>query len=79
VFHRFNLEELRAAEGVSRLLKALGVPREPGQVIVPAARNAGPTWGKIDAAEETRIRDLIASAESNPSAIAGNGSKWGQV
>ena len=40
-------------------------------MIVPAARNVGPTLAKIDAAEETRIRDLIASVESNPSAVAG--------
>jgi hypothetical protein len=35
------------------------------------ARNFALGLGKIEAAEERRIRDLIASAESNPSAIAG--------
>ena len=71
VFHRFNLEELRSAEGALRLLQALGAPTEPGQVIVPAARNVGPALVEIDAAEEARIRDLITSVESDPSAVAG--------
>jgi hypothetical protein len=65
VFHRFSLEELRVAEGASRLLEALGVPVEPGDVTIPKPRNVGRTRVKIDAAEETRIRDLIASVESN--------------
>jgi len=70
VFHRFKLEELRSADGVSRLLQALGVHREPGQVIVPAPRNVGPALVEIDAAEEAGIRDLIASVQSHPSPIA---------
>lgn len=71
VFHRFNLEELQTAQGASRLLQALGVPREAGQVVIPAARNVGPALARIDSAEEARIRDLIASVEANPSALAG--------
>ena len=72
VFHRFKLEELQAAEGASRLLRALGVAKEAGQVIIPAARNVGPTLATIDAAEVAAIRDLIASVAKSPGAIAGN-------
>jgi hypothetical protein len=63
VFHRFNLQELQAAKGASRLLQLLGVAREPAQVLVPAARNTGPILANVDAAEEAKIRDLIAAVE----------------
>jgi hypothetical protein len=71
--HRFGLEELRTADGASRLLQALGSPREPGRVIIPPARNVGPTLATIDAAEQARIRDLIASVEAAAKARAGQG------
>lgn len=68
-FHRFSMEELQVAEGASRLLSALGVDREVGQVVVPPARNVGPDLARIDTAEEARIRELIASLGS-PQGVA---------
>jgi len=66
VFHRFDLAELRSAEGVSRLLAELGVDTPPHDAVVPAARNVGVTLAKIDADEQSRIRELIASVQAAP-------------
>jgi len=63
VFHRVDLAELRSREGVSRLLRALGVDKAPEDIAVPAPRNVGVTLAKIDADEQDRIRELIASVE----------------
>ncbi|HTS21506.1 MAG TPA: hypothetical protein VMN79_06790 [Casimicrobiaceae bacterium] len=68
VFHTFDLEELRAPEGIARFLAALGAPRDPAQISVPGPRNTGQTPVQITRQEEQRIRDLIASVESAPRA-----------
>jgi hypothetical protein len=70
VFHRFNLEELRHAEGASRLLHALGAPVPPADVRLPGAENVGRFVVRIDTAEQTQIRSLIATAESNAPNLA---------
>jgi hypothetical protein len=62
VFHRIDLEELRYAEGASRLLNALGVQVQPAKLRVPAPENVGRLVVAIDPAEQARIRRLIAAA-----------------
>lgn len=62
VVHHFSLEELRGGEAASRLLKALGVATEPGDVKIPKPRNVGETRVKISDTETASIRALIASA-----------------
>jgi hypothetical protein len=71
VFHRFNLEELRDAQGAARLLRALGVPADPQTMRMPAPENVGRFLVRIDTAEQAEIRRLIAVAESDPAALAG--------
>jgi hypothetical protein len=66
VVHRFDLEELRAADGVSRLLRALGAPAGSGEIRVPSPTNVSQLRVKIDTAEEAGIRRLIAMALSDP-------------
>jgi hypothetical protein len=70
VFHRVSLEELRSTQGVARLLQALGVAAHPANVRIPAPENVGRFLVKIDSAEQAEIRRLIASAETNPPAVA---------
>jgi len=74
VFHRVSLEELRSAQGVARLLQALGVAADPANVRVPAPENVGRFLVKIDSAEQAAIRRLIAAAEMNPPAVASEAS-----
>ena len=64
VFHRFNIDELRYAQGAARLLDELGVPIEPAKVRVPGPENTGRLLVAIDPAEQGRIRRLIAAAAS---------------
>jgi hypothetical protein len=70
-FHRFSLEELRYAEGASRLLHALGVPTHPAKARMPGPENIGRLLVPIEPAEQSRIRRLIASVQSNPPRFAG--------
>ena len=74
VFHRFDLEELRYAEGASRLLNALGVQVHPAKVRVPAPENVGRLVVAIDPAEQARIRRLIAAAGLHAS-VFGQGAR----
>jgi len=62
VFHHFGLEELSGADGVSRLLHALGVPVAPANVRIPAPENVGHSAFAIIPAEEAQIRQIIAAA-----------------
>jgi len=71
VVHHFDLEELRSAEGVSRLLRGLGVAKAPAEVSVPAPSNVTPLRVRIDRAEELAIRRLIDSTQSDPRFAAG--------
>jgi len=71
VFHRFDLEELRYADGASRLLNALGVQVQPAKVRVPAPENVGRLMVAIDPAEQARIRLLIAAAGFNTTVFGG--------
>jgi hypothetical protein len=68
VFHCFSLEELRRAEGASRLLQALGVPVTANQVDLPGPENVGSLRVAIDPAEQGQIRRLIAAFEAQPPA-----------
>jgi hypothetical protein len=71
VIHRFRLEDLRYADGASRLLHTLGVPTDPAKVRMPAPQNIGRLLVAIEPPEQTRIRHLIASVESNPPRVVG--------
>lgn len=71
VLHRFSLEELRDAQGVARLLRALGAAVDPANVRIPAPENVGRLLVRIDTAEQAEIRRLIALSESNPLSLAG--------
>jgi hypothetical protein len=64
VFHRFNLDELRYAQGAARLLHEIGVPIEPAKLRVPGPENMGRLLVAINPAEQSRIRRLIASVHS---------------
>jgi hypothetical protein len=78
MFHRFDLEELRYAEGASRLLNALGVRVHAADVRVPAAENVGRRVVAIGPAEQTQIRRLIASA-GLPASTIGQGAQAANV
>lgn len=70
VFHHFDLEELRSAQGAARLLHALGAPAHPAGLRMPPPENVGRFLVRIDTAEQAQIKRLIASAESDPPALA---------
>lgn len=66
VFHRFSLEELRYAEGASRLLDALGARVHPEKIRVPGPENVGRLLVSIGPAEQAEIRRLIAAVTTAP-------------
>jgi hypothetical protein len=66
VFHRYALEDLRHAEGASRLLNALGARVLPANVRVPGPENVGRLLVSIEPAEQAQIRRLIAAVASTP-------------
>jgi hypothetical protein len=70
VFHHFTLEELGASRGAARLLRELGVRADPEHMRLPQAQNVGRLLVALDAAEQTSIRRLIASAGLQTSAQA---------
>jgi hypothetical protein len=74
VFHHVKLEELRYAEGASRLLHALGVPTPATEVRVPTPQNIGRLVVNIDPTEQMQIRRLIAKAAANPPPVERDGS-----
>ena len=65
MFHRASLEDLAGADGASSLLQALGVPAPASNVRVPGPENVGRPLIRLDAAEEARIKGLIASVASS--------------
>jgi len=66
VVHHFDLEELRSAEGASRLLRGLGVAKAPAEIRIPLPSNVTPLRVRIDRAEELVIRRLIYSTQFDP-------------
>jgi hypothetical protein len=70
VVHRFTLDELRIAEGTSRLLAALGVATPAERIVLPPPQNENVNKLTLDAAEETSLRELIASMPFNAERIA---------
>jgi hypothetical protein len=57
--HHFGLEELRSAEGVSRLLRALGILKPPAEVRIPSPKQREP------AANQDRPRGRSNYQETN--------------
>jgi len=66
VVHHFDVDELSAVDGASRLLRALGVGKGPGEVRIPAPSNVSQLRIGMDSAEEAGIRRLIAAVRSDP-------------
>ena len=62
MFHHFGLEELSGADGVLRLMHALGVPVARANARIPPPENVGHSAFAIIPAEEAQIREIIAAS-----------------